>query len=105
MFAHLAHGYGMSSHLLHKDADGVGMVWERYGRDFERQTAVKLGHSARVVSDVCTFAQLRLFMLLRACNQPTQALREIEDRYAVTLFSELTKANHMFTEAEYSKRT
>lgn len=102
-FAHLTHGYGMSSHLLHKDADGIGMVWERNGRDLERQTAVKLGHSARVVSDVCSFAQLRLFTLLHACHQPTLAIREIEKRYAGPLFSELTKANQKFTEVEYGK--
>lgn len=41
----------MSSHLLHKDADGIGMVWDRYGRDSVRQSAAKLGQSARVVSD------------------------------------------------------
>lgn len=35
-FAGLSHGYTMSSHLLHKDADGIGMVWERSGRSPER---------------------------------------------------------------------
>lgn len=102
-FAHLAHGYGMSSHLLHKDADGVGMVWDRYKRDPERQTAVKLGHTARIVSDVCTFAQLRLFSLLRACQQPTESLKEIEERYKLHLFDELAKAGNQFTEIEYGR--
>ena len=104
-FVHLAHGYGMSSHLLHKDADGIGMVWDRYQRDVERQAAVKLGHSARVVSDVCSFAFLRALTLLRVCSQSTQALREIEERYALLLFTELTKAIQRFTELEYGERT
>ncbi len=103
LFAHLAHGYGMSSHLLHKDADGIGMVWERYTRSPERQTAVKMGHTARLVSDVCTFAQLRLRSLLRACQQPTEITLEIEARYA-TLFVELTKANQTFNDIEYGKQ-
>jgi hypothetical protein len=103
-FAHLAHGYGMSSHLLHKDGDGVGMVWERYGRDPERQSAVKLGHSARIVSDVCAFAQLRLFSLFQACQQPTLVVREIEERYGASLFDELTKAIKQFTQVEYGGR-
>jgi len=105
LFAHLAHGYGMSSHLLHKDADGVGMVWDRYGRDPERQAAAKLGHSARIVSDVCTFAQLRLLSLLQVCQQPTDALRAIEERYTVPLFDELTKAGTKFTNVEYGPHT
>ncbi len=103
--AHLAHGYGMSSHLLHKDADGVGMVWERYGRDPEAQSAVKLGHSARVVSDICSFAELRLFSVLRASGQPTEPMSDIKQKYRPILFDELTKASLHFTRVEYGSRT
>ncbi|OGP12483.1 MAG: hypothetical protein A2052_10085 [Deltaproteobacteria bacterium GWA2_54_12] len=98
--SHLAHGYGMSSHLLHKDADGVGMVWERYRRDPHRQLAAKIGHSARVVSDVCTFAKLRLKYLLRLCNSSIEPIREIEKQYEF-LSKELAKANSHFTKVEY----
>jgi hypothetical protein len=103
--AHLAHGYGMSSHLLHKDADGVGMVWERHRREPDRQDAARLGHSARLVSDVCAFSQLRLFSLLRACGQPTQGIKSVEDRYTDNLFSELKKANSQFIGVEYATRS
>ena len=103
--AHLAHGYGMSSHLLHKDADGVGMVWDRYRREPHRQDAAKLGHSARLVSDMCAFSQLRLFSLLQACGQPTQGIKSIEERYADKLFSELKQASSQFIGVEYGTRT
>lgn len=103
--AHLAHGYGMSSHLLHKDADGVGMVWDRYRRETLRQDAARLGHSARLVSDVCAFSQLRLFSLLRACGQPTQGIKSLEERYTDNLFSELKKAESQFMDVEYETRT
>jgi hypothetical protein len=102
---HLAHGYGMSSHLLHKDADGVGMVWERYGRDTEAQSAVKLGHSARVVLDICSFAELRLFSVLRASGQPTEPMFEIRQKYRPMLFDELEKASLHFAQVEYGSRT
>lgn len=103
--AHLAHGYGMSSHLLHKDADGVGMVWERYGRDAEAQNAVKLSHSARVVSDICSFATLRLFSVLRAADQSTEFIADLEQKYRPLLFDELSKASLHFTRIEYGART
>lgn len=103
--AHLAHGYGMSSHLLHKDADGIGMVWDRYRREPHRQDAAKLGHSARLISDICAFSQLRLFSLLRACGQPTQGLKSLEERYTDNLFSELKKANSQSIGVEYETRT
>jgi hypothetical protein len=99
---HLAHGYGMSSHLLHKDADGVGMVWERYIRDSDRQNAVKLGHSSRIVSDVCAFAKLRLFSLLRAYHQSTKVIEEIDHGYA-QLFEQLKNANEHFNKTEYTE--
>lgn len=100
LLSHLAHGYGMSSHLLHKDADGIGMVWERYTRPPEKQAAVKMGHAARIVSDVCSFSKLRLYSLLRACQQPTGIIHEIEGRYSL-LFAELKKANQAFNDIEY----
>ncbi|GAA5009764.1 hypothetical protein GCM10025793_21060 [Lysobacter lycopersici] len=103
--ANLAHGYGMSSHLLHKDADGVGMVWERYSRAPEAHDAVKLGHSARVVSDICSFAQLRLMSLLRASGQKTEIFSYLEKKYRLPLFDELSKASANFTKTEYGART
>jgi hypothetical protein len=101
LLAHLVHGYGMSSHLLHKDGDGIGMVWERYRRDPERQSAVKLGHSGRVVSDICTFAKLRLMILLRFCGKPTGFIKEMEEKYT-GLSSELAKSGERFAEIEYA---
>jgi len=102
LLSHLAHGYGMSSHLIHKDGDGVRMVWERYGRNEREQSAVKLGHCARIVSDICSFYTLRLFQLLRFCGQSTEIIQNIENRYAI-LFDELKKAGKDFTEIEYGQ--
>jgi hypothetical protein len=101
---HLAHGYSMSSHLIHKDADSIGMIWERSTRDEARRTAVSLGHSARVVSDACTFAKLRLLSLLRACNEPKKVVIDIDAKYA-HLTEELTSANRYFNEVEYRSKT
>jgi hypothetical protein len=100
---YLAHGYGMSSHLLHKDGDGVGIVWDRYRRDPEEQAAVRLAHAGRIVSDICAFSRLRLLYLLRACKQPEceKTILEIDERYDDVLFSELAKAGRHFTEAVY----
>jgi hypothetical protein len=98
---HLAHNYGMSSHLLHKDGDGIGMAWDRRGREPQRQDAAKLGHNARLVSDICVFSQLRLFSLLRACGQPTEGVHSVRERYSDQLFSELEKAGSKFVSVEY----
>ena len=76
------------------------MKWERDNRSPERQIAVKMGHAARVVSDVCSFGQLRLHALLRICNGSTDVLEVIDKRYE-TLFSELQIANEKFNLIEY----
>ncbi|TRW91994.1 hypothetical protein EKO24_016035 [Candidatus Methylobacter oryzae] len=102
LLVHLAHGYGMSSHLIHKDGDGVGMVWERYGRNEDEQFAVKLGHCARIISDICSFSKLRLFQLLKFCNQQTDIIYKTETRYQL-LFDELRKAGENFTKVEYGE--
>jgi hypothetical protein len=98
---HLAHGYGMSSHLLHKDADGVGIVWERFRRDPERREVATLAHCARVVSDVCAFSELRLFCLLSTRGDSINGLRDVRKRYEEPLFSELRKAANQFNAIEY----
>ncbi len=102
--AHLAHGYSMSSHLIHKDADSIGMIWERSTRDEARRTAVTLGHSARVVSDACAFAKLRLLALWRACGEPKRVVGDIDAKYA-HLAEELASANRRFNEVEYCSQT
>ena len=101
--AHLAHGYSMSSHLIHKDADSIGMIWERATRDEARRRAVTLGHSARVVSDACAFAKLRLHSLLRACGEPTGVVAEIDARYS-QLAEALEFANNHFNATEYRSK-
>ncbi len=100
LLVHLAHNYGMSSHLIHKDGDGVGMVWERYRRTKEDQISVKLGHCARIVSDICTFSKLRLLQLLKFCNQETKVITELENKYSM-LFDELRKAGESFVKSVY----
>ncbi len=100
LLVHLAHNYGMSSHLIHKDGDGVGMVWERYRRTKEDQISVKLGHCARVISDICTFSKLRLLQLLKFCNQETEVISELENKYSMQ-FEELRKAGESFIKNEY----
>lgn len=100
LLAHLAHGYGMSSHLIHKDGDGVGMVWERHQRDPEQHEAVKVGHAARVVSDVCAFAKLRLFRLCFACGAESKWIHDIEERYQ-ELEASLGEANAKFSAVAY----
>lgn len=96
----LSHGYGNSSHLIHKDGDGVGMVWDRCRRDSHRQTAVTLAHAARLVSDICAFGQLRVHTLLRACRSSTNAVAEIAEKYDC-LRDQLREANEWFTSVEY----
>jgi len=100
LLRHLAHGYGMSSHLLHKDSDAVGMEWERSRRDAVRNAAVTTAHSARLVSDQCAFARLRLHMLLRACGKGLSIIQSIDDRFK-DLFDELRRASDHFHEIEY----
>lgn len=100
LLRHLAHGHGMSSHLLHKDSDGIGMEWERSRREPERQAAVTAAHSARLVSDQCAFARLRLHMLLKVCGKELSIIQSIDDKFK-DLFDELKLASDHFCEIEY----
>lgn len=102
LLRHLSHGYGMSSHLLHKDADGVGMVLERSQRSSERKAAVTIGHMARIISDQCAFAKLRLHFLFKACDQKNDAIKNIEHEFR-SLFVNLKNASDNFQNVEYGE--
>jgi hypothetical protein len=97
----MLYGYGMGSHNLHKDGDGVGMIWERFRRSEKRQYAVKLGHISRLLSDICTFAQIRLLYVLLFCNGNREELEELSTRY-ISFFEELDTAQELFSAVEYN---
>jgi hypothetical protein len=96
----LAHGYAMSSHLLHKDADGIGMVWDRAQRSDKRRDAVTSGHSARIISDICAFSKLRLLSVLKACGGSLDEIKKIEKSYS-NLNSDLDLIFKNFYDVEY----
>lgn len=103
LLVHLSHGYVMSSHVLHMDGDGVGMIWERYQRSPENYYAISIAHAARVVSDVCSFSALRLARLLKACGAKIDSIEEIHTRYT-DLFADLKEANKYFNAVEYDSK-
>lgn len=97
---HLAYNFGMSSHLIHKDGDGVSMIWERCTRDIERQESVKLAHIARAISDLCSFAEARTVILHQHCNTEYDFIDKLRDSYS-PLFSELKDLLKEFNKVEY----
>lgn len=97
---HLAYNFGMSSHLIHKDGDGVAMIWERCTRDSKRQEVVKLAHIARTISDLCTLTEVRTWILHKKCNKKHDFTKSIRESYS-PLFSELKLAFDDFNKVEY----
>jgi len=100
LLVHLAYNFGMSSHLIHKDGDGVAMIWERCTRETNRQKAVKLGHMARTISDLCSFAEMRTVFLFKSCNEKLDFTGKLKESYSV-LFYELKEAGENFNKVEY----
>lgn len=102
VYTHLLHGYGMSSHLLHQDYDGISIIYDRNNRSDERREAVELAHGSRMISDVYTANQLRHSILLRLLNREPSSMTEIYSKY-----DELGKKLHdlyvRWVEIEYGK--
>ena len=96
----LGYDYSMKSHLTHQDGDGIGMVWERYGRSKDRQSAVKKAHAGRIISDICNFSFMRATELLFAYNQPREPVFEISSRYK-TLFDDIHSSYEDWIKIEY----
>ena len=71
-FRHLFFQYGMASHVLHQDADGIAVVFERSQRDEKRREAVELAHAARILGDLSVMAFLRHLAALHLCGKDLQ---------------------------------
>lgn len=96
---HLFYNFGMSSHLTHKDGDGVAMIWERCTRERELQEVVKLAHIARAISDLCIFSEVRSKVLYQRCNEESNFIDSLRESYSL-LFSELKLAKEEFRKVE-----
>lgn len=79
-FRQLLYSYGMSSHIIHQDWDGVGMVWDRIRRSDERREAIELAHAAREVSDLSVMGALRYTMLLEASGAEKTKFKTLAKR-------------------------
>jgi hypothetical protein len=97
---HLSYNYGMSSHLIHKDGDGVGMVWERCIRTAEEQAWVKAAHIARSISDICTFVEMRTLFLFQFCGEKPEFPTKLRQNYE-PLFTSLKGALQEFNSSKY----
>lgn len=100
MFKVLEHGYGIGSHLMHKDGAGVGMVWDRALRSPERRQAVTGGHIARLISDACTWSQIKALALRRICNVDIRPVVDLYQKYS-PMFEAIEKAQKEFHKVEY----
>jgi hypothetical protein len=78
---HLFYNYGMSSHVLHQDADGVGMIWERNTRNDDRKNAVELAHASRILCDMMVMNMMRHAMSLRLADSENGIPLSIYSKY------------------------
>jgi hypothetical protein len=79
----LAYGYGMASHLVHQDADAIGIIWDRRQREDERRIPLEIAHAARLISDLIGMAMLRATMTYKLHNQETKPVRDLYQAYQV----------------------
>lgn len=73
-FPCFAHGYSISSHLLHADYAGTAIPLERDIRSEARREAIHLAHLSRLISDVFAFFQFRLQVGYRFIGQSERDL-------------------------------
>lgn len=102
-FSALAFNYGLSSHLIHQDADAVGLVLDRLERDEERREALDLAHAARQLSDLVATAQARTVMLQRLYDKPRRQIRDLCESHE-SFDAELRQASRNWHEVEYGSK-
>lgn len=79
-FRGLAHGYSVSSHIVHADYMGVSIPLDRDLRENERRKTAHLTHLIRLLSDSCTCLYLRLLVGYRFIGEDLKPVFEAGQR-------------------------
>jgi hypothetical protein len=94
------YGYSLSSHLIHQDGDGIGLIWDRNRRESERRVALEIAHGARLISDILSLAMLRTGLYLRFYGLGTESM-ELLSRYFQDIQQEANKYYDEWFDKEY----
>ena len=100
--AGMVYTYGISSHILHQDGDGVSIIMERSRRSFERQQAIELSHGARELSDLLHMAFYRAIAAYHLKELDPRPIFRSMEQYT-GLFEELARAYDTWREVEYGR--
>lgn len=96
----LGYIYGMQSHLVHKDSNATGMMYERDSRDPLRRDSAMLAHGARIVGDLLIMALGRTGTAAGVSSLPRDGLAAVQSR-AAALQCELAQATALWHSIEY----
>ena len=100
--AHATFGYTLNSHVLHRDAIGIGLLWDRVQRADEERAALELAHAARLISDTLSFTVARLYAI--STNDPiTRVAARSWWNDASTLLRDASQAYSKFHRAIYDE--
>jgi hypothetical protein len=99
---HLFCNYGLSSHVLHQDADGIEMIYDRNNRDAIRKDAIELAHAARLLDDLMTMSLIRCAISQHVCGYPDGAPLPICQAH-LSLQNELKTLLADWTRIEYGE--
>jgi hypothetical protein len=97
---HLLYSYGMSSNMLHADADGIGMRWERTMRHSELRESVNIAHAGRIISDILSCLGFRLYGLIQVTDGSSSFFHHYADKISAIL-EEISAAQHKWERLEY----
>lgn len=100
----LAYGFGISSHLIHKDGVGLNLIISEDARSPDNAAAYALAHSARMIGDMLDFNAFRLFSAYRLAGLDG---RLVAEKYmeAQPFRARLQSANADWLRREYGGTT
>jgi hypothetical protein len=95
--------YGMASHLVHQDADAIGIIWDRNQREPERLESIQLAHGARGLSDLVSMAMARTIATFRLHGKDIQPIKELSASHDA-FFNDLQTARQVWFNIEYKEQ-
>lgn len=95
--------FGMSSHSLHQDWDGVAMIRERHDRCEERQELINLAHGTSLLNDTIQLSFLRTQFLQMRLDAKADFIPHLAIKYS-QLFEQFHALQNAYYKHEYGDK-
>lgn len=73
----MVYSYGIGSHLIHQDGDGIKLIWDRNRKAPDNRESDEMAHASRQLNDLLIMANFRTIMTFKLHRQEIKPVMDL----------------------------